>query len=85
MESRDKNIHTGIPDELREKQREIHDFMMEQAEKDYERKTGGKVESEEEANRRFLDMVRARSQVKAEERKEKGLLDIVRDYKKGHI
>ena len=85
MESRDKNIHTGIPDELREKQREIHDFMMEQAEKDYERKTGGKVESEEEANRRFLDMVRARSQVKAEERKEKGLLDIVRDDKKGHI
>ena len=79
MESRDKNFHSGIPDELREKQREIHDFMMEQAEKDYDRKTGGKVDSEEEANKKFLDMVTARSQVKAEEREEKGLLDIVRD------
>ena len=48
MESRDKNFHSGIPDELREKQREIHDFMMEQAERDYDRKTG-KADSEEEA------------------------------------
>ena len=32
--------------------------------------------SEEEANKNFLDMVKARSEVKAEE---KGILDIVRD------
>ena len=32
--------------------------------------------SEEEANKSFLDMVKARSEVKAEE---KGILDIVRD------
>ena len=32
--------------------------------------------SEEETNKRFLDMVKARSEVKAEE---KGILDIVRD------
>ena len=34
--------------------------------------------SEEETNKRFLDMVKARSEVKAEE-KEKGFLDLVRD------
>ena len=84
MESRDKNFHSGIPDELREKQREIHDFMMEQAEKDYDRKTG-KADSEEEANKKFLDMVGVRSQVKAEEREEKGLLDIVRDDEEDYI
>ena len=38
--------------------------------------------SEEEANQMFLDMVKARREVKAEEKKnETGILDIVRDDK----
>ena len=32
-------MRDSIPEELRDRQREVHDFMLEQAEKDYKRKT----------------------------------------------
>ena len=38
-ESRDTNIHSGIPEELRDRQKQIHEYMLEEAEKDYKRKT----------------------------------------------
>ena len=49
---------SSIPEDLRDRQREVHNFMLEQAEKDYNRKTA----SEEEVNKSFLDMVKDRSQ-----------------------
>merc|ERR1719264_186830 len=73
-ESKDEYMASSIPEDLRDRQREVHNFMLEQAEKDYNRKTA----SEEEVNKSFLDMVKDRSQVKAEEKEEKGFLERVR-------
>ena len=38
------DLASSVPEGLRDKQREIHDYMMEQAEKDYDRKTKAQQE-----------------------------------------
>ena len=42
-ERRDTHMRDSIPEELRDRQREVHDYMLEQAERDYNRKTQSQV------------------------------------------
>ena len=37
---KDHKVPLGIPDDLRERQKEVHEFMIEQTQRSYETKSG---------------------------------------------
>merc|ERR1712066_447212 len=79
--TKDFDVRNSIPEDLRERQKEVHEFMIEQTQRGYGTKSVPYTQqvSEEDANKMFLDMVKTRKEVKAEEKSnETGILDIVR-------